>query len=115
MICKLSMKAAEPFIDHIIESSGKIEKLLQGFNKQKFSQDERTQLAIIKLLEIIGEACSHLEVKFHKAHPEVPWPKIISMRNRLTHEYWEVDLDIVWKTAKERVPELKKQLQTLTV
>ena len=91
----------------------KIEKLLSGFSKQKFSRDERTQLAIIKLLEIIGEACSHLEADFHQQHPEIPWPKIISMRNRLTHAYWEIDLDIVWKTAKERVPELKEQLQKI--
>ena len=105
------MKATKPFIEHVLASADKIEKLLHGFDKQKFSQDERTQLAIIKLLEIIGEACLRLEADFHHRHPEIPWPKIISMRNRLTHAYWEIDLDIVWKTAKERVPELKQQLQ----
>lgn len=109
------MKAIKPFIGHILESADKIEELLRGFDKEKFSQDERTQLAIIKLLEIIGEACSRLEMEFHQKHPEIPWPKIISMRNRLTHAYWEIDLDIVWKTAKERVPELKAQLQTLNI
>ncbi|MBU1085152.1 MAG: DUF86 domain-containing protein [Candidatus Beckwithbacteria bacterium] len=107
------MKQPNPYLSHIIESFDKIDILLHGFTKEKFVKDERTQLAIIKLLEIIGEACVHLKIDFYKSHPEIPWAKIISMRNRLTHEYWEIDLDIVWKTVKERVPELRKQLESL--
>jgi uncharacterized protein with HEPN domain len=104
------MKQPKPFVNHIIEAGNKIGQLLKGFTKESFNKDERTQLAIIKLLEIIGEACANLEADFHKNHPEIPWPKIISMRNRLTHEYWDIDTDIVWKTAKKRVPELLNQL-----
>ena len=107
------MKAPEPLINHIIEATAKITHLLHGITKQSFQKDERTQLAIIKLLEIIGEACSHLQDDYKQNHPDIPWPQIISMRNRLTHAYWDIDLDIVWKTATKRVPELQKQLQRL--
>ena len=104
------MKQPEPFVFHIIEAVDKIEELLDGFSKEDFEQDERTQLAIIKLLEMIGEACNKLEQDFHQSHPEIPWRQIISMRNRLTHEYWDIDIDIVWKTIQQRVPDLKQKL-----
>ena len=104
------MKAPEPFLANIVEAVEKIHGLLIDFTKEKFKHDERTQLAVIKLLEIIGEACLHLEEDFRKTNPDIPWKKIIGMRNRLTHAYWDIDLDIVWKTATKRIPELHEQL-----
>ena len=107
------MKVPEPFLANIIEASEKIGQLLDGFTKDKFGKDERTQLAVIKLLEIIGEACTHLTEDFRKTKPDIHWRKIIDMRNRLTHVYWDIDLNIVWKTATERIPELHTNLVLL--
>lgn len=103
-------KSPKPFIQHIIDAAATTRKLLEGYNYDRFSHDERTQLAIVKLIEIIGEACTHLAKDFESSYPHIPWQAINGMRNRLIHEYWDIDYPTVWKTATKRVPELQKEL-----
>ena len=67
------------------------------------------------LLEVIGEACTNLEDNFKQSHPNIPWKQIVAMRNKLTHQYWDIDLDIVWYAVTHEVPELKKQLLDLLI
>ncbi len=69
--------------------------------------------AVVRNLEIIGEACSHLEEEFKDTHPNIPWAQIIGMRNKLAHEYWDIDIDIVWQAATIEAPQLQKQLLDL--
>ncbi len=78
-----------------------------------FKRKEIVQLGVIKLLEMIGEACNKLENNFRATHPEIPWRPIIGMRNRTVHEYWDINLPIVWKTAIIRVPELRDLIAQL--
>lgn len=103
-------KNPKPFIQHIIDSADTTFKLLQGYDYQKFYDDERTHLAIVKLIEIIGEACNHLLEDYQDQYPRIPWNSIRGMRNRLIHEYWDIDYPTVWKTATKRVPQLKQDL-----
>lgn len=84
-------------------------------NMQDFADDRMLALAVIKELEIIGEAASKLTADFREKHPEVPWIDIVGMRNRLTHGYFDVDLDLVWVTVLEDLPQLQEQLVKILV
>jgi uncharacterized protein with HEPN domain len=70
-------------------------------------------LAIVKDVEIVGEAASRMTPSTRAAHPEIPWAEIIGMRNRLTHAYYEVDLDTVWDTVTADLPHLVALLEPL--
>jgi uncharacterized protein with HEPN domain len=70
-------------------------------------------LALIQLLEIIGEAANVISIEFRNTHPEIPWNSIIKMRHRLIHGYFDVDLDILWKTVTIDLPPLLKQLEII--
>jgi uncharacterized protein with HEPN domain len=72
---------------------------VEGLTFEEFNRDRKTQLAVVKELEIIGEAAGKLPRGIRNAGPEVPWPAIIGMRNRLTHEYFRVNYETVWRTV----------------
>jgi len=76
-----------------------------------FDADENLQLAITHLLQIIGEAAGSVGESARIAHPEIDWPKIVGMRNRIVHDYRRIDLDIVWETATLDVPHLIAALE----
>ena len=73
-----------------------------------------TQLAILKAVEIVDEAASRVSTATKEAHPEIPWPEIIGLRNRLLHAYFEVNLKRVWETVQRDIPYLISQLEPLT-
>ena len=81
-----------------------------------FPQFERSRLhqnATLKAIEVIGEAAARISEKTRQAHPGIPWPEIIGMRNRLVHAYFEVDLKRVWKTAQQDIPRLIDLIEPL--
>lgn len=80
---------------------------------EQLLQDVKTQDAVIRRVEIIGEAASHLDAQWRALHPEVDWQQVIGMRNRLVHAYAEVDLLIVWGTARNDLPVLERQLREI--
>jgi uncharacterized protein with HEPN domain len=89
---------------------------VKGLSKADFLEDRRTQQAVIMSLVIIGEAVTKVMdgyAEFTLSHPEVPWHNIRSMRNRIAHGYFDIDLDVVWDTVQSALPELLKQLLIL--
>lgn len=106
-------KSPNPYIQHIIDSASQIDEYLQGVDNLEFSKNRLIQDAVVREIEIIGEACSKLEDNFKLSHPNVPWTQITAMRNKLTHEYWDIDLRLVWHTATVETPDLKKKLLDL--
>lgn len=76
-----------------------------------FDKDTAIQDALIKQIEIIGEATRKISEGFKKDYPGVPWKKMVGMRDKLVHDYMGVDLEAVWKTAVEDIPELKKLIE----
>lgn len=99
-------------LSDILEAIKRIEKYTKRLSYQKFMKDEKTQDAIIRNLEIIGEATKYLSSEFKSKHRGVEWRKISDMRNILIHFYFGVSLDIVWQTAKDRLPEIKPKLES---
>jgi uncharacterized protein with HEPN domain len=85
-----------------------VERVPQG----EFDREWTLQNALIRELEILGEAASKLSAEFVKANPEVPWKEMTGLRHKLIHDYFEVDLDIVWRTATVNVPEVAEFVRT---
>lgn len=88
-----------------------IEQFTKGVDLNSFQADVMRQDAIIRRIEIIGEASSNLSDEFKEKHGEIPWALIKGMRNRLVHEYNEVDLELVWTTSQEDIPHLIELLK----
>ncbi|GAC1475186.1 MAG: DUF86 domain-containing protein [Isosphaeraceae bacterium] len=84
-----------------------------GKSREDLESDLMLQFALVRALEIIGEAAARLTEENRAAHPEIPWINIIGMRNRLAHGYFDVDLDIVWRTVSVSLPRLIDNLDTL--
>lgn len=99
---------------HILEAIKKIEKYLQGYDKQTFQTDEKTQDAVVRQMEIIGEAATNLTRDLRSKNPQVAWQFAAGMRNRLVHGYFDVDAEIVWNTIQNDLPILKKQIEEIS-
>jgi uncharacterized protein with HEPN domain len=97
-------------IDDIIEAINKIERYTYGIDFASWQNDEKTVDAVIRNLEVIGEAASRLPIEIQEQYKDVPWGIMKGIRNILAHEYFGTDLEIVWKTIKEDLPLLKKRL-----
>ena len=104
------------YLDHIVQAIERIKRYVAAEDRDGFLQDEKTQDAVIRNIEIIGEAARNVErvaPEYAAAHPEIPWPVIYAMRNRVSHGYFEVDLDLVWQTVQTDLPVLENQVRTL--
>lgn len=86
---------------------------MENFNFEKFEKDEKTIYAVIRALEIIGEAIKNIPASVKRSHKEIPWKDATAMRNKLIHEYFGVNIKVVWKTIKEDIPELKEKMSEL--
>ena len=95
------MKDDKIYIEHILQSIDRIGAYLSGKDHQSFSDDFMTQDAVVRQLEIIGEATKRISKELRNINPQVPWSDMAGMRDILIHDYIDVDIDIVWKTASD--------------
>ena len=98
------------FIEHILESIEKIKLYAENFTKAQLTKDAKIQDAIIRRIEVIGEAAKNLQNDFKNRDPEVKWSEIIRTRDKITHHYFGIDLDVVWGILKKDIPILEKQM-----
>lgn len=84
-----------------------------GLTFAKFERNRLHQNAILKAIEIIGEAAARVSQETRQAHPEIPWPELIGIRNRLVHAYFDVNLQRVWETVQQDVPRLISLIEPL--
>jgi len=101
------------YIDHILESITKIEEYTSNLSKEEFFNNELIQDAVIRKLEIVGEATKRIPSNIYENYTDIPWLDMARMRDKLIHHYLEVDLDIVWKTIIEDIPNLKTHLEKI--
>ncbi len=94
-------------LKHIIDAIEKIERYLSGCTLDQFRLDGEKTDAVVRNLEIVGEAISHLTRDLKARHPHAEWQIAAAMRNRLIHGYFDVDPEIVWQTSKDDLPNLK--------
>lgn len=101
------------FLSHIFESIEMIESYIKNITEKEFSTAYNLQDSVVRRVEIIGEAVGKLPSSFKQKHKDVPWRTIKDMRNLLIHEYFQVNIKIVWNTAKYDLPKLKSQIGEL--
>jgi len=98
------------YIKHISDAIHKLEQYSNEHSREEFSQNDWDQDAVVRNLEIIGEAANNLDESFLKSHEAVPWRKIIDLRNIVAHDYADIDLSIIWNILNDYIPELKTQI-----
>ncbi|MDD4859571.1 MAG: DUF86 domain-containing protein [Dehalococcoidales bacterium] len=98
-------------LQHIIEATRKAQEFVKGKNRSDLDTDAMLSLALVRLLEIIGEAAWGISEKLRSKYPEIPWRAMTGMRNRLIHGYFDVNLDVVWDTVTTELPPLVAQMQ----
>jgi uncharacterized protein with HEPN domain len=104
------------YLGHIVQAIERIHLYVEDIDEVAFLQDEKTQDAVIRNFEIVGEASNNIKryhVEFFQQHPEVPFNFAYEMRNALAHGYFVVDLEIVWKTIHTDLPELYRLISQL--
>ena len=105
------------YIEHILAAIQRIHRYTHGMTESAFLENEQVQDAVLRNIEIIGEAARNIErsyPEFAAQHSDVPWEDVYLMRNRISHGYFNVDLEIVWQTIQRSIPELEQQIQRLT-
>ena len=100
-------------VRHIIDEANEVSKYTDAISFEEFVDDGKTIRAVLRSIEVIGEAASRISTEFREEHPDIPWQKIIGMRNRLIHVYFDVDYNVVWQTIKENLPPLIEKLQLI--
>ncbi len=107
------MKDPLVYIEDILVNLQRIQGFLAGVSKDEFMANVEKQYAVIRALEIMGEAVKKLPSSLRNEHPEVPWKEIAASRDVLIHDYGQINLEIVWRIVTEDLPPLKKQLEQL--
>lgn len=98
---------------HILDAIEAIESYVVDVDKEQFSLDAMRHDAVIRQIEIIGEAASHLTDELRRDNPDIPWKKIVGMRNRLIHGYTAVSLKFVWMIVETELPKLKNGVERI--
>jgi uncharacterized protein with HEPN domain len=100
-------------LEHILESIAYIIDFTDGIDFEDFAKDAKLRFAVIKNMEIIGEASNMLTKEIREQHPEIPWRKIVDLRHVLIHGYYQISFESVWKIIQKDLLPLKEQIQTL--
>jgi len=98
-------------LHHMLEYSIKAVEMINGISREDFQNDEMRCLAVVRLLEIVGEAAARISQPYRDKYSNIPWSQIISLRNRLIHGYFSVDLDILWDIVEQDLPKTIRMLQ----
>lgn len=99
----------EAFIEHMIDAVSRIERYTRNMDYEDFDDDELHQDAVIRQIEILGEAAKRVSEEMKDRYPKVPWKDAASMRDKLIHGYFGVDTRIVWNTVQNDIPNLKQK------
>lgn len=104
------------YLGHMLEAIVRIESYTRDLDRNAFEADPKTQDAVVRNLEVLGEAARNVlqnDPAFVAAHPDVPWAQAYRMRNALSHGYADIDMETVWNAVRLHLPLLKEQLRTL--
>jgi uncharacterized protein with HEPN domain len=101
------------FLQDMLESIGNIAQYTRGMSFQDFLKDSRTRDAVVRNLEILGEAARRIPPDIQERYAEIPWAQIVGLRNRLIHGYFLVDYGIVWEIVQNELPPLRRRLEQI--
>ena len=110
----MSSRSPKLYVDDILQASRDILDFTKGISDAEgLGKDRRTYLAVVRSLEVIGEAARQMPRGFKSEHPEIPWREVASLRNIIAHEYFGLDNEIIWDAIKTQIPELIERFQGL--
>lgn len=101
------------YLEDMVLAMGRIAEYINGYTFIVFRQDYKTVDAVIRNFEVIGEASKNLPKEFKEKHPEIPWNEMYLLRNKISHEYFGIDYEIIWDLASNYLPENKKQIEII--
>jgi len=112
----MSSRSPRLYIEDILQACQDILNFTRDLrNADELAKDRRTFLAVVRSLEVIGEAARQMPRGFKSEHSEIPWREVASLRNVIAHEYFGLDNEIIWDVIQTQIPELMKKFQTLNV
>ncbi len=97
-------RAILDYINDVLDAMTKAQGFLQNVSYEEFVKEDKTQFATVRAIEIIGEATKNIPPSVRKKYPKIPWRDIAGMRDKVVHEYFGINLKVVWKTVKEDIP-----------
>lgn len=106
------------YLQHIALAIQRIQRYVAGLSAATFAADDKTQDAVLRNIEVIGEAARNVQrhhADFAAAHAQVPWAVMVGMRNRVSHGYFAVDWDLIWVTIQNDLPPLSAQIDALLI
>ena len=109
----MSKRGDPEYLADIREAIQRIQTYTTDLTYTQFLADEKTQDAVIRNIEILGEAVKHLSAELIATHPDVEWKSIAGMRDKLVHEYFGVNLDILWDVLASKLPPLRAQIERI--
>lgn len=107
------MRRDDAYLLDIVIAARKALQFVEGIDRGEFEDNELVQNAVMRPLEIIGEAAAKISKEFRKAHSEIPWREMVGLRNRLVHEYFRIDFGAVWDTIHKDLPKLIEIVEPL--
>ncbi len=99
------------YVGHMLDQARKARDKVNGVERGDFDRDENLQMTLAYLIQTLGEAARRVSSSFQRAHPDVPWAKVVGMRHRIVHDYLHVDYDIVWAVVQVDLPGLIGRLE----
>ena len=103
------------FLEDILSTIATIQGFVEGLSFDEFAGDEKTVFAVVRGLEIIGEASKRIPIEIRREHEGVPWREMAGIRDKLNHDYFGVDLEVVWKTVRDDLPALEPAIRVVLV
>jgi uncharacterized protein with HEPN domain len=101
------------YLQDMLDSIDDIHGFIEGVSYQDFVADKKTINAVVRSIEVIGESAKAIPDLVKERNPSIPWEKMMSMRNKLIHEYFGIDLEIIWQTLQEDLPPLRDKIAEL--
>lgn len=101
------------YIEDILDSIDAIEEFVKGMNFEEFKKNKKTVYAVVRAIEIIGEAAKNIPQTVKEKHPKIPWKDMAAMRDKVIHEYFGVDKQVVWETIKHDIPNIKSPIKKI--
>ncbi len=101
------------YLKDILAAIESIESFIEGMEAEEFWSDDKTSSAVVRKLEIIGEAVKHVPDRVRQQNPQIMWREMAGMRDKLIHSYFSVDYQLIWRTITERLPQIRSEIQKI--